>query len=269
MRSAAAGSAASATSSGGWRSACPHSRHPQWPPAIPSSPSSIDANGRWWFEALWTPRRDAALRRRLQPRRGSAPPGRRRCSVGSGRALAAPAAHIAAVAGASTGSRPVRSFRPISACASKLSSRRTTRTSSPRGASTPPYAASWSAMGRDREPLARALPSPCRRESWATARSRRGPTRATPRALAGSKDRAENVMIVDLMRNGLRRVAEYGHRRVAVARPRIPHRASGPRLRGRRASPPATASPRLLRAAFLPARSRRAQDPGDGGDLGV
>ena len=86
------------------------------------------------------------------------------------------------------------------------------------------------------------------------------------RLAESAKDRAENVMIVDLMRNDLGRVCEYG-----IVEVRALHRRAGPRGSGHLVSTVAGTPParrgRLLRPAArdLPARlgDRCPEDPGD------
>ena len=196
-----------------------------------------DADGRWWFEALWTPRRDAALRRRLQllEARLAAPPGRRRCSVGSFAARAPGAAgHLAAV----------RECRDRIAAGEIFQANLCLRLEATfsgdpldlfakaAGALDPPYAALVSgARGavcslspelflrrRGREVRTRPIKGTAARGELADDDGRE--------RLAGSaKDRAENVMIVDLMRNDLGRVCEPGT--IEVEELAAPHPAPG------------------------------------------
>ena len=91
--------------------------------------------------------------------------------------------------------------------------------------------------------------------SRAPGRGRRPGGRRRERAAlaASAKDRAENVMIVDLVRNDLGRVCEPGSVRVpALAAVRAARRRLAPRLRGRGRLRDGVGDADLLRAAFPP-----------------
>ena len=110
------------------------------------------------------------------------------------------------------------------------------------------------AVGRDREPLAGAVPAPRGPDVTTGPIKGTAPRSGDPAALRGSeKDRAEHVMIVDLMRNDLGRVAEYGSVEAPVAPEAQPH--SGvwhlvSEVRARLA--PGNGDAALLRATFPP-----------------
>jgi para-aminobenzoate synthetase / 4-amino-4-deoxychorismate lyase len=187
-----------------------------------------DALGRWWFEALWSDERDAALRRRLDLLASrvaaGAPP--RPVQVGPLEPVAPGAAgHVAAVAECRERIAAGEIFQ-ANLCL-RLEGRwsgqpldlfaRAARRLEPRHAAL--VAGPWGAV---------CSLSP---ELFLRRRGRRvvtEPIKGTaprfdgPDTLAASaKDRAENVMIVDLMRNDLGRVCEYGSVSVAeLAEPR-------------------------------------------------
>jgi para-aminobenzoate synthetase / 4-amino-4-deoxychorismate lyase len=192
-----------------------------------------DRAGRWWFEALWTEDRDATLRHRLEELRARLiePPSPDPCSTGTFRAARPGASgHVAAVRecreriaagevfqanlclrldGALTGS-PLDLF---ASAAAELSPRYGALVTGPWGAVLS-FSPELFLRRRDRsvtsEPIKGTAPRPLR-----GAKSQR------EALAASSKDRAENVMIVDLMRNDLGRVCEYGSVRVdALAEPR-------------------------------------------------
>ncbi|HEY1275408.1 MAG TPA: aminodeoxychorismate synthase component I [Thermoleophilaceae bacterium] len=177
-----------------------------------------DALGRWWFEALWTEERDAALRARLAELRGRLEAGVREREAGVGELVpAAPGAagHVAAVEECRERIAAGEIFQ-ANLCMRLEGSlegepldvfSRSVRALEPR------YAAfvggAWGAV---------CSLSP---ELFLRRRGRRvvsEPIKGTaPRSdegraelAASAKDRAENVMIVDLMRNDLGRVCEYG-----------------------------------------------------------
>jgi para-aminobenzoate synthetase / 4-amino-4-deoxychorismate lyase len=177
-----------------------------------------DAAGRWWFEALWTEPRAAALDERLQTWRarlaGPLPPAHR-FDAGPLRVSAPGAAgHAAAVA--ETVERIVagevfqaniclRLEGQIEGDLLDLWVRAA-------GASNPAYAAY--VAGGDHA-VASLSPELFLRRSGRTVLTEpikgTAPLSADPATLRQSaKDRAENVMIVDLMRNDLGRVCEYG-----------------------------------------------------------
>jgi para-aminobenzoate synthetase / 4-amino-4-deoxychorismate lyase len=187
-----------------------------------------DPSGRWWFEALWSDERDAALRERLEvlTQRVAAGARERPVRVGAFAPVAPGAAgHVAAVAecreriaageifqanlclrlaGRWSG-EPVDLF----ACAARILE--------PRHAAL--IAGPWGAVCS----LSPELFLRRRGRSVITEPIKgTAPRLESPETLAASpKDRAENVMIVDLMRNDLGRVCEYGSVSVAeLAEPR-------------------------------------------------
>ena len=198
----------------------------------------LDRDGRWWFEALWTDERDDALGERLQILRGRLAEEVRERPVWVGNFQPAPpggAGHMSAIdecreriaAGEIFQANPCLRLEaewkgdPLDLFA------RTAGTLEPRHAGV--IAGDWGAVcslspelflrrrGREvvTEPIKGTAPRVQDSRALAgPARDPRGPVVPAddPRAaLAASvKDRAENVMIVDLMRNDLGRVCEYG-----------------------------------------------------------
>jgi aminodeoxychorismate synthase component I len=194
----------------------------------------LDAHGRWWFEALWSDERDSALSERLELLRHRLAEGVRERPVWVGNFQPAPpggAAHMTAIDECRERIAAGEIFQanlclrleaewkgdPLDLFA------RTAGTLEPRHAGA--VAGPWGAVcslspelflrrrGRAvvTEPIKGTAPR-------VLAAGREG-TRAEDnrRALAASvKDRAENVMIVDLMRNDLGRVSEYGSIEVAA-----------------------------------------------------
>jgi para-aminobenzoate synthetase / 4-amino-4-deoxychorismate lyase len=188
----------------------------------------LDSSGRWWFEALWSDERDAALRTRLEvlTERMAAGVRERPVEVGAFHTVApAASGHVAAVAECRERIAAGEIFQ-ANICL-RLEGRwsgdpvdlfaRAARTLEPRHAAL--VAGPWGAV---------CSLSP---ELFLRRRGRRvitepikgtAPRLEGPETLAASpKDRAENVMIVDLMRNDLGRVCEYGSVSVAeLAEPR-------------------------------------------------
>jgi para-aminobenzoate synthetase / 4-amino-4-deoxychorismate lyase len=180
----------------------------------------LDASGQWWFEALWTAERSGELRRRLDVLSARLAEGvaRRPVEVGAFSPVAPGAAgHAGAVAACRERIAAGEIFQ-ANLCM-RLESRfagdpldlfsRTTAALEPRHAAL--IAGPWGAVcsaspelflrrrGRSvvTEPIKGTAP--------------RVDSAATGLGLSQSaKDRAENVMIVDLMRNDLGRVCEYG-----------------------------------------------------------
>ncbi len=181
----------------------------------------LDAGGQWWFEALWTPERETVLNERLEVLRarlaGAVAP--RPVEVGTFAAVAPGATgHMAAVAACRERIAAGEIFQanlclrleagfagdPLDLFA------HTTAALEPRQAAfvAGPWGAVCSASPelflrrRGRHVVTEPIKGTAPRESGAE---------ATEVALTHSaKDLAENVMIVDLMRNDLGRVCEYG-----------------------------------------------------------
>ena len=199
----------------------------------------LDPDGRWWFEALWTDERDAELLARLELLRGRLAEGVRERPVWVGTFQPAPpggAGHMTAIDECRERIAAGEIFQanlclrleaewkgdPLDLFA------RTAGTLEPRHAGV--VAGPWGAVcslspelflrrrGRDvvSEPIKGTAPR-------VLAAAREGTRAEDHRAAlaASTKDRAENVMIVDLMRNDLGRVCEYGSIRVpALTEPR-------------------------------------------------
>jgi para-aminobenzoate synthetase / 4-amino-4-deoxychorismate lyase len=189
----------------------------------------LDRDGRWWFEALWTDERDAQLRARLELLRGRLAEGVRERPVWVGTFQPAPpggAGHMTAIDECRERIAAGEIFQanlclrleaewqgdPLDLFA------RTAGTLEPRHAGV--VAGPWGAVcslspelflrRRGREVVSEPIKGTAPRVLLAAGRegTRAEDNRA---ALAAStKDRAENVMIVDLMRNDLGRVCEYG-----------------------------------------------------------
>lgn len=184
-----------------------------------------DASGRWWFEALITPEREEALLRRLEHirERFSRSPQRKPWSgparfviAGGGRLE-----HIAAVA--ECGERIAAGEIFQANLCLRLESAWTGSIVDLFGAATselsPAYgacfAAPWGGVAslspelflrrRGREVETAPIKGTVRRDA-----ELRSATAALKALQSSAKDRAENVMIVDLMRNDLGRVCEYG-----------------------------------------------------------
>ena len=181
----------------------------------------LDDHGQWWFEALWTAERDAALRARVEALRARLEKGVERRPIEVGRfAPVAPGAagHLAAVAACRERIAAGEIFQanlclrleagfegdPLDLFA------RTTAALEPRHAAV--VAGPWGAV-------CSASPELFLRRQGRTVVTEPIKGTAPRRAddptghvvlLRSAKDRAENVMIVDLMRNDLGRVCEYG-----------------------------------------------------------
>ena len=187
-----------------------------------------DAAGAWWFEALRTD--DAARSAALDARRDALrallvdPPVAQPTSVDPF-TLAAPGAHLRAVADTVEAIRDGELFQ-ANVCArwdTRLHGDAAHAFAEALGRLAPPYAALTTS------PDGRALLS-FSPELFLERRGRRvrsAPIKGTAALGAGAelaasaKDRAENVMIVDLVRNDLGRVCDYGTVRVdALAEPR-------------------------------------------------
>jgi para-aminobenzoate synthetase/4-amino-4-deoxychorismate lyase len=194
----------------------------------------LDARGRWWFEALWSDERDDELTERLELLRDRLAEGVRERPVWVGNFQPAPpggAGHMTAIDECRERIAAGEIFQanlclrleaewqgdPLDLFA------RTAGTLEPRRAGV--IAGPWGAVcslspelflrRRGREVMTEPIKGTAPR---VLAAGREG-TRAedTRAALAASvKDRAENVMIVDLMRNDLGRVCEYGSIEVPV-----------------------------------------------------
>ena len=177
-----------------------------------------DAAGRWWFEALWTDARANVLTERLRTwraRLAGPPPAERPVEAGPLRVAAPGAAgHAVAVAEAIERIAAGEVFQaniclrldgPLDGDALDLWVRGV-------AASSPAYAAY---VGGGDHVVASLSPELFLRRRGRTVTSSpikgTAPIDGDPALLVQStKDRAENVMIVDLMRNDLGRVCEYG-----------------------------------------------------------
>ena len=199
----------------------------------------LDAEGRWWFEALWTDAREAELRARLELLRSRLAEGVRERPVWVGSFQPAPpggAGHMSAIDECRERIAAGEIFQanlclrleaewkgdPLDLFA------RTAGTLEPRHAGL--VSGPWGAVcslspelflrRRGREVVSEPIKGTAPR---VLAAGREGTRAEDTRAAlaASSKDRAENVMIVDLMRNDLGRVCEYGSIHVpALTEPR-------------------------------------------------
>jgi para-aminobenzoate synthetase / 4-amino-4-deoxychorismate lyase len=199
----------------------------------------LDAHGRWWFEALWTDAREAELRTRLELLRTRLAEGVRERPVWVGTFQPAPpggAGHMTAIDECRERIAAGEIFQanlclrleaewkgdPLDLFA------RTAGTLEPRHAGL--VSGPWGAVcslspelflrRRGREVVSEPIKGTAPR---VLAAGREGTRAEDTRAAlaASSKDHAENVMIVDLMRNDLGRVCEYGSIRVpALTEPR-------------------------------------------------
>jgi para-aminobenzoate synthetase/4-amino-4-deoxychorismate lyase len=178
-----------------------------------------DGEGRWWFEALWTEARAELLRTRLEQwraRLAGPPPAPGPLAVSALR-IAAPGAagHVVAVAEV-VDRIAAGDLSQANVCLTiegelldgdglELWTRAVTAVRPARAA----Y------VGGERHAVASLSPELFLRRQGRSVETRpikgTAPAGSDPAALAASaKDRAENVMIVDLMRNDLGRVCEYG-----------------------------------------------------------
>jgi para-aminobenzoate synthetase/4-amino-4-deoxychorismate lyase len=199
----------------------------------------LDAHGRWWFEALWTDTRDADLRARLELLRTRLAEGVRERPVWVGTFQPAPpggAGHMTAIDECRERIAAGEIFQanlclrleaewkgdPLDLFA------RTAGTLEPRhaGLVTGPWGAVCSLSPelflrrRGRQVVSEPIKGTAPRVLAAGREGTRAEDTLATLA-ASSKDRAENVMIVDLMRNDLGRVCEYGSIRVpALTEPR-------------------------------------------------
>jgi para-aminobenzoate synthetase/4-amino-4-deoxychorismate lyase len=198
-----------------------------------------DADGRWWFEALWTDERADALNGRLETLRarlaagtgaqsGSAP------APGPWRATPSPEGHARAVVACREriaagdlfqANLSLRLRAELEGDAAELFTRGVAALAPDRAAF---FSGSWGAVAS----LSPELFVERRGDEVRTAPIKgTRPRPADPAAaealraeLAGAaKDRAENVMIVDLMRNDLGRVSEPGSVQVAALAEVRPH----------------------------------------------
>jgi para-aminobenzoate synthetase / 4-amino-4-deoxychorismate lyase len=200
----------------------------------------LDPAGRWWFEALWSEERDSVLRERLQLLRARLSAGvvDRPVRVGAFSPVApGGAGHLAAVAQCRERIAAGEIFQ-ANLCL-RLESRfggdpldlfaRAARSLHPRYGAL--IAGRWGAVcsmspelflrRRDREVVSEPIKGTAARAEGAGAGATRDPIASRAALAASAKDRAENVMIVDLMRNDLGRVCEYGSVSVpALSEPR-------------------------------------------------
>ena len=177
-----------------------------------------DADGQWWFEALWTAERATVLGERLttwRARLSSEPPAAQRSTAGPLR-VAAPGLEGHAVA-VGEGIKRIEAGEvfQVNLCLrleGHLDGDLLDLWVQAVGKLKPAYAAYVGSEGRTVASLSPELF--LKREGHAVvSKPIKGtaPLASDPqRLLASAKDRAENVMIVDLMRNDLGRVCEYG-----------------------------------------------------------
>ena len=227
----------------------------------------LDPHGRWWFEALWADERTDALNARLDLLRTRLAEGVRERPVWVGNFQPAPpggAGHVTAIEECRERIAAGEIFQanlclrleaewkgdPLDLFA------RTAGALEPRHAGV--IAGPWGAVcslspelflrRRGREVVTEPIKGTASRTAGL------GPADASRAALAASlKDRAENVMIVDLMRNDLGRVCEYGS--IEVPALNEPRQAPGvwhlvSTVRGRLL--PDAGDSDLLRASFPP-----------------
>jgi para-aminobenzoate synthetase/4-amino-4-deoxychorismate lyase len=196
-----------------------------------------DTGGQWWFEALWSDARAEALERRLEElsaRVAASVAGPRRVTSGPWQASPSPAAHARAVAACREriaagdlfqANLSLRLRASIEGDAVDLFTRGVQALAPDRGAW---LSGPWGAVASLSPELfvartgdrVRTAPIKGTRPRPAEA----GAAEAQRADLAGAaKDRAENVMIVDLMRNDLGRVSEPGSIAVTALAEVRPH----------------------------------------------
>ena len=224
----------------------------------------LDADGQWWFEALWTPERDDALRARraeLAARLAGAP-APRRVATAPWRMTPSPAGHARAVAAAREriengdlyqANVAIRMHSTLDGAPADLFAHAAGRLGPDRAAY---LEGGWGAVASLSPELFLA-----RHGDDVSSRPIKGTRRRVPESAeaaraelaASRKDRAENVMIVDLVRNDLGRVARFGSVHVpqlaaVEAHPGVWHLVSEIAARRRAGTDDAD----LLRASFPP-----------------
>jgi para-aminobenzoate synthetase / 4-amino-4-deoxychorismate lyase len=187
-----------------------------------------DGDGRWWFEALVSPEREAAVAARLEQlrRRLAAPPAARAASVGDWAWTPSPAGHAGAVAACVEriaagdlyqanltlrldGRLHGDALDLFCTVAEALPTDRAAFVSGP-----------WGALVSLSPELFLARHGRCVRSAPIKGTRPEGERAALE---SSAKDRAENVMIVDLVRNDLGRVCRPGTVRVAALADVRPH----------------------------------------------
>jgi para-aminobenzoate synthetase/4-amino-4-deoxychorismate lyase len=196
-----------------------------------------DAEGRWWFEALWSDARAEALEARLEllaARLAAGVDGPRPVRGGPWRPAPSPAGHARAVAACREriaagdlfqANLSLRLRAPLDGDAVDLFTRGVTALAPDRGAW---LAGPWGAVASLSPELfvaragdaVRTAPIKGTRPRPADAAAA---ARARAELAASEKDRAENVMIVDLMRNDLGRVSVPGSIAVTALAEVRPH----------------------------------------------
>jgi para-aminobenzoate synthetase / 4-amino-4-deoxychorismate lyase len=191
----------------------------------------LDSAGRWWFEALVTQARRAALDERLTRVRGLLAARRRESTAPGPLTLSAPAAlhHLDAVGDCRRRIAAGEIFQANICLRLEASFAGSVVDLQARAlaAISPPYAATFSTPAGGIASLSPELFLRRRGRSVVTAPikgtiARSGDPAEAAAALKqltrSAKDAAEHVMIVDLMRNDLGRVCEYG----SISAPRLP-----------------------------------------------